>query len=85
MVGEIPLGTAQAEQTFGAAGIYGPADVDFPADGIIAQGKLNQQEIIFGDLSLEKIDYVRKHGQVLNFNDASHLKDLADNIRILDI
>lgn len=83
MVGQVEMGGK--EQTFGAAGIFGPADIDFPVDGIIAQGKLNQPEIIFGDISFDKINYVRKHGHVNNFTDAEYFKTIAGKVNIIDL
>ncbi len=85
MVGSVIFGTKTAEDTFGAAGVYGPADVDFSADGIIAQGQLNHHDIIFADLDSDKIDYVRKHGQVHNFNDANDLKNISDLVSVQEL
>lgn len=65
-VGSMPL---DIDEMVGLAGIYSPADVAFPADGIIAQGKMNHTEIVIGDVFSEKIDFVRKNGDVHNYED----------------
>lgn len=70
MVGPITMGIEGAEETIGAAGIYGPADVEFSADGIVTQGALNQYDIIFADLFMDRISFVRENGHVLNFKDS---------------
>lgn len=50
----------------GAAALYGPPDVGFPDDGIIAQGQLNQSGWVYADVNMSKISSVRRHGRVLN-------------------
>lgn len=73
IVGKIPSGTAICEVTYGLAGIYCPADIGFPENGIIIQGKLNYPDIIFGEVNLEKIEVVRLRGEVQNFTDTAFL------------
>lgn len=65
--------SAEAENTFGQAAIFGPADVGFPDDGIIAQGKLNEVMLVSADVKLQKLDSVRRHGQVHNYQDSMKL------------
>lgn len=54
------------DENHGAAAIYGPPDIGFPADGIIASGSVDQSGIVFGTIDAEKIAAVRKDGRVLN-------------------
>lgn len=53
----------------GKAGVYSPADLGFPQDGILSQGKMNEPGVITADLDWDKLNYVREYGQVLNFKD----------------
>lgn len=53
----------------GAAGIYGPVDRGFPADGVLAAGTLNAPQWVYADLDLDAIARVRREGQVLNHRD----------------
>ena len=53
----------------GSSAIFTPVDCGFPENGILAIGELNQSQIIYGDIDLEQIDYVRNNGQVFNFHD----------------
>lgn len=55
------------DKNTGYAAVYGPSDVGFPDDGIIAKGELNQPGWLYVDIDLAKVDHVRKYGQVFNF------------------
>jgi len=65
------VGNAQwspaVDENVGAAAIYAPPDLGFPATGVIAEGELNQPGWIYADLDLNKVLTVRQSGQVLNF------------------
>jgi predicted amidohydrolase len=82
LVGEAHWSPA-TDISIGAAGIYGPPDIGFPEDGVIAIGALNQVGWVYGDITLEQIRTVRANGTVLNHR---HWKDqdgrLAQPIRI---
>jgi predicted amidohydrolase len=60
---------ASLENLTGQANLFTPIDDGFSDNGILAQGKLNEIENIFSTLDYHKLDQVRQHGQVLNFND----------------
>ncbi|MBV8063138.1 MAG: carbon-nitrogen hydrolase family protein [Nevskia sp.] len=66
LVGEAPWSPA-VDVNVGAAGAYSPPDLGFPADGVLAQGQLNQPGWIYAELDLEAVARVRREGQVLNF------------------
>lgn len=66
--------SANTDQTFGQAGIFGPADNGFPDDGILVQGQLNQTMMVSADIALEKLAIVRKNGQVHNHEDTNSLR-----------
>lgn len=70
MHGAVTMGVDGVEETVGAAGVFAPAEIEFSEDGVIAQGPLNQPELIFADLDMSKIEHIRKHGHVKNFADS---------------
>ncbi|WP_168122709.1 carbon-nitrogen hydrolase family protein [Paenibacillus sp. HB172176] len=49
---------------FGQAAIIAPNDIPFPPGGIIAEGLLNDDMLVVGDLDLQLLDEVRKNGSV---------------------
>ena len=67
-VGEAPW-SAAADMNIGAAGVFAPPDSWFSADGIVAQGTLNQPQWVFADLDLNALARVRQDGDVLNSRD----------------
>ncbi len=56
----------QARPCIGKAGIYLPADIGLPDDGILASGEMNQAEWLYADVSLPRLHSVRRHGLVAN-------------------
>jgi predicted amidohydrolase len=70
---------------FGRAAILSPVDIGFnDDDGVVACGRLNEEELVIGDISLKKIARVRRKGQVLNFIDARRY-DLIVNEELKEI
>ncbi len=65
MVGEAPW-CAAMEVNIGAAGFFAPPERRFPADGVLALGKLNEAQWVCCDLDLDLTDEARKDGDVLN-------------------
>lgn len=53
----------------GTGGIFGPADIGFPSDGILAQGRYNTPGWTYADLDFDALMKVRENGQVLNRRD----------------
>ena len=64
-VGEA-LWSPAIDSNVGAAGVYGPPDLGFPDDGVVAQGRLNEVMWLYADLDLTAVTRVRLNGQVLN-------------------
>lgn len=64
-VGEA-LWSPAVDNNVGAAGVYGPPDIGFPEDGIVAQGGLNDAMWLYADLDLTAVTRVRLDGKVLN-------------------
>lgn len=64
-VGDAPWSPA-VDENVGAAGIFGPPDLGFPADGVIAQGALNAPGWVMAEIDLADIARVRAQGAVFN-------------------
>ncbi len=54
------------DENVGAAGIYAPPDLDFPDDGVLAQGAMNDPGWVLADVDLDAIHKVRAQGRVFN-------------------
>jgi predicted amidohydrolase len=67
--GEAPWSPALDINT-GKAGIFGPVDIGFPDDGVIACGApAETAPWLIADLPIARLASVRRHGQVRNFAD----------------
>lgn len=67
----------------GQSSIYCPADSGFPETGICAQTQLNTPMLIYADLSWEKLEYVRNHGEMRNFHDSQKdIQPILKSIRM---
>jgi predicted amidohydrolase len=64
-VGDAPWSPA-VDENVGAAAIFGPPDIGFPEDGVLAQGSLNEPGWVIADIDRAAIARVRAEGQVLN-------------------
>jgi predicted amidohydrolase len=67
-VGDAPW-LACLDANRGQAGVFGPADRGFPADGIIAQAALDAPGWLFATLDPAAIATVRNNGAVRNHRD----------------
>jgi predicted amidohydrolase len=67
-VGEAPW-SAALDVNRGRAGVFGPMDRGFPADGILAEGKMDAPGWVFCRLDPSLIEAVRREGAVLNHRD----------------
>lgn len=66
VVGEAPWSLA-VDKNNGFAAIYGPIDMTFPEDGVIAKGILNKPTWEICEIDPKKLEDIRTNGQVLNF------------------
>jgi predicted amidohydrolase len=57
------------DENTGAAGIYGPVDAGFPANGCIAEGSIDQPGWVYGNLEIQGSERVRHGGHTTNFQD----------------
>jgi predicted amidohydrolase len=65
-VGTAPW-NAVVDASRGAAGVYAPPDGDFPDDGVVALGTLDEPGWVFARIDLDKVAALRSDGGVLNF------------------
>ena len=64
-VGEAPWSPA-VDNNVGAAGVFGPPDLGFPGDGVVAMGRLNEPMWLYAELDLTAVTRVRMEGAVFN-------------------
>ena len=57
------------DENVGAAAVYGPPDLGFPADGVVAEGALSEPRWLFAELDLAALRMARAEGQVANARD----------------
>ena len=62
----LTIDSSRIDNNVGAAGVYGPPDLGFPEDGVVAQGALNQAMWLYADLDLTAVTRVRMEGKVFN-------------------
>ncbi len=66
VVGEA-LWTPSLDVSHGAAGIFGPPDLGFPEDGVVAEGLVDAPGWVFGEVDLDAVARVRREGAVFGF------------------
>lgn len=57
------------DENVGAAAVFGPPDLGFPADGVLAEGPLSDPRWVFAELDLAALRMVRAEGEVANARD----------------
>jgi predicted amidohydrolase len=65
LVGEVNWSPA-VDINRGASGVYGPPDLGFPEDGVLARGEIDKPGWIEASIDLETVARVRREGQVFN-------------------
>lgn len=78
------LWSPAVDVNFGYAGVYGPLDTGFPANGILNEGPTQQPGWQIVDLDFALLGRVRQEGQVKNFED-NHLVSMAWNNQEINI
>lgn len=79
LVGSAPWSPA-VDVNIGAAGVFGPPDYGFPADGVLAVGELDRPGWIYAEFDAEQVHRVRNEGQVLNHRHWSEQSPAAATI-----
>lgn len=69
----------------GQAAVFAPADKGFPNDGIIKIGELNRPSWLVAEIDLQKIETVRKSGQVFNYLKSTNSMQSNSQIKITTI
>jgi predicted amidohydrolase len=78
-VGSLPMVSA-VSLNYGQAAIYTPSDFSFSRDGILAEGVVNQETMIIGELDLQTIQQQRTFGTVLPLLDSNHTAAMLEEI-----
>jgi hypothetical protein len=84
LVGALPR-VADMMLNYGQASILTPSDYPFSRDGILAEGVVNQEDVVIGELNLKTIDESRTFGTVLPLNDSRHTRALIENLEIVTL
>ena len=74
-VGSIPMVPA-VSLNYGQASILSPCDFSFPRDGILAEGNVNDETMVIGDLDMKSIEENRSFGTVLPLHDSHRTAEL---------
>lgn len=84
LVGSLPTVPA-VSLNYGQAAIYTPSDYSFSRDGLLAEGAVNQESMIIGDINLSLIEESRESGTVLPLRDSqstSELLKVVDHVKL---
>jgi predicted amidohydrolase len=83
-VGSLPQVPA-VSLNYGQASILTPSDFAFSRDGILAEGNINQEMMVIGELNLKTINESRSSGTVLPLNDSRHTKELISHVEVVSL
>lgn len=81
-VGSLPMVPA-VSLNYGQAAILTPSDFAFSRDGILAEGNINQEMMVIGELNLKTISYGRSSGTVLPLLDSRRTAEIVANTEVL--
>jgi predicted amidohydrolase len=68
LLGNAPWSPA-IDVNVGAAALYGPPDVGFPDNGVLAESDWNSPQLLTVPVPWRRVNALRRHGHVANFND----------------
>jgi predicted amidohydrolase len=83
-VGSLPTVPA-VSLNYGQASILTPSDFPFARDGILAEGVVNQEMMIVGELNLKTIRESRKSGTVLPLHDSKRTAEVASSLKVVKL
>lgn len=75
-VGSLPTIPA-VSLNYGLGAIYSPSDYAFPRDGILAEGTVNQESMVIGEINIKLIEETRKTGTVLPLRDSQTTEEIS--------
>ncbi len=81
-VGSLPMIPA-VSLNYGQAAILTPSDFPFSRDGILAEGVVNQETMVLGDLNLSTILQSHTDGTVLPLNDSRNTAELIADTQVV--
>jgi len=83
-VGSLPMVPA-VSLNYGQASILTPSDFAFSRDGILAEGNINQEMMVIGELNLKTIAESRLTGTVLPLRDSQTTAEMISNLELLSV
>ncbi|QQS48986.1 MAG: carbon-nitrogen hydrolase family protein [Acidobacteriota bacterium] len=83
-VGSLPMVPA-VSLNYGQASILTPSDFSFSRDGILAEGNINQEMMVIGELNLQTIQESRSFGTVLPLNDSKRTAEQVAKIEVVTV
>lgn len=83
-VGSLPMVPA-VSLNYGQASILSPSDFSFARDGIIAEGTVNQEMMVVGELNMDTIRNSHTEGTVLPLNDSRRSAELVAAIEAVTL
>ena len=83
-VGSLPMVPA-VHLNYGQAAILTPSDFPFARDGVLAEGNVNQEMMVIGELNLETIGHSRQMGTVLPLNDSKRTAELVRHPEVVTL
>ena len=78
-VGSLPMVPA-VSLNYGQASILTPSDFRFSRDGILAEGQINSETMVIGDLDLELLRHSRERGTVLPLRDSQSTAEVLAHL-----
>jgi predicted amidohydrolase len=67
---------------YGQAAILTPSDFSFARDGILAEGTMNQEMMVIGELNLSTILQARASGTVLPLLDSERTAAVVRDVKV---
>ncbi len=83
-VGSLPMVPA-VSLNYGQASILTPSDYTFSRDGILAEGSINQETVVIGEINLDNILESRESGTVLPLKDSQTTADVLSKIENVNL
>lgn len=83
-VGSLPMVPA-VSLNYGQASILTPSDFAFSRDGILAEGNINQEMMVIGELNLRTIQEGRSAGTVLPLRDSKRTAEVVAQIELIKL
>jgi predicted amidohydrolase len=80
-VGSLPR-VPDVAMNYGQASILTPSDFPFARDGILAEGVVNQEDLVIGDLDMRLIEQNRTFGTVIPLEDSRRTREILSHIEV---